>query len=98
MSLYLNDLTREQVKEVWRLVIEFPTFKVVVLAAYEKFLDGEYTYSITTDDGNRGTILMSKKAKTETEAHTELDSLRHQMSIMMTLNGEKNPSIIYCDD
>jgi len=96
MSIYLENLSNEHVKEVWRLVIEFSTYKIVILAAYEKFLDGEYVYSITTDDGKHGAILVSKIAKTKEEAQANLESLRQKMSITMTLNGEKESSIIYC--
>jgi len=93
MAVYLEDLEKEGVIEVWRLEIGILDKTVTILAAVETWTStkGEpgFNCSITSQGKGSGVVISSKFVLTEKEAVETLMGLRYSLEITLKLKNKE---------
>lgn len=92
MAIYLSDLSREGVTEVWRLEIrisydEKPT--TILAAVVESVFQKGFVCSITAECKTSGGIILNKFVKTEKEAIETLKGMKYSLEIVLKPKDEE---------
>jgi len=79
MTIYANDLKDKNTVEVWRMEVEFPFGKLLILGAYKKRDDGYVKCSITYEGKTGGGFMYNKLFFTEIVGKNTLIDLYDNM-------------------